>query len=191
MLKQLHRAYKRHGSSMSNPANFVLAVYHLGRWKNTLPKPFRQVVHRAYRLSFLATNYIGGNHLPAEVSTGEDLHLMHAKDVCIHPQVKLGDRVGIMHEVTIASTVDRPGVPEIGDDVFIGAGAKIIGPVKIGDGARIAPNSLVVTNVPAGATAIGVPARIVRKPKQSEETANRAKAARMAQRGGKASNDDS
>ena len=51
------------------------------------------------------------------------------------------------------------GAPTIGNDVFIGAGAKIVGPIKIGDGAIIAPNSLVIADVPPGATAMGVPAK--------------------------------
>ena len=54
--------------------------------------------------------------------------------------------------------------PIIGDDVFIGAGAKILGAVTIGDGARIGANAVVVCDVPAGATAVGVPARIVAGP---------------------------
>jgi serine O-acetyltransferase len=65
-----------------------------------------------------------------------------------------------MHDVTIGES-DRRGVPVIGDDVFIGAGAKVLGPIRIGHGARVAANSLVIADVPDGATAIGVPARIL------------------------------
>jgi serine O-acetyltransferase len=57
--------------------------------------------------------------------------------------------------------MEREGVPRIGNDVFIGAGAKILGPVTVGDGAIVAANSLVLTNVPPGATAVGVPARML------------------------------
>ena len=142
-----------------------MAVYRFGRWKNTLPKPARWVAHKLYRAGFLATNFTIGCHVPDGVEMGEDTHFVHAKDVLMHPHVKLGNRVGMMHAVTLATTTDRPGLPVVGDDVFIGAGAVIVGPVKIGDGARIAPNSLVIQDVPAGATAIGVPARIVKAPK--------------------------
>ncbi|MGZ3442120.1 MAG: serine O-acetyltransferase, partial [Polyangia bacterium] len=57
--------------------------------------------------------------------------------------------------------------PRIGNDVYIGAGAKILGPVTIGDGAIIGANAVVLSDVPAGATAVGVPARIIKKKDQS------------------------
>jgi serine O-acetyltransferase len=60
----------------------------------------------------------------------------------------------------------------LGDDIFLGAGAKIIGPVTIGDGARIGANAVVVDDVPPHATAVGVPARIVRVSNPESELAN-------------------
>jgi serine acetyltransferase len=68
-----------------------------------------------------------------------------------------------MHGVTIGTNMDR-GVPVIGNDVFIGANATIIGKIRIGDGARIAANTLVLSNVPPGTVAIGVPAKIMHLP---------------------------
>ncbi len=165
MFENFRRDFRRHGSHFAEPGVVVLAIYRFGRWKNTLPKPARWVAQKMYRLGFIATNYTLGCHIPDTVDLGTDPHLIHAKDVMVHPKVKFGARVGIMHNVTLATTVERAGVPELGDDVFIGTGAVIVGPVKIGNGARIAPNSLVLQDVPAGATAIGVPARIIRKPK--------------------------
>ena len=165
MFEKFRSDFRRHGSQISEPGTWVMAVYRFGRWKNKLPQPARWLAHKIYRAGFLATNVSCGCHVADTVEFGEAPHLIHAKDILLHPKVKLGDRVGMMHNVTLATTVDRPGVPEVGNDVFIGTGAVLIGPVKIGDGARIAPNSLVLNDVPAGATAIGVPARIVRAPK--------------------------
>jgi acetyltransferase-like isoleucine patch superfamily enzyme len=109
----------------------------------------------------LVTEIATGVSIPRELEVGEGLHLIHAANIRIHPSAVIGERVGIMHDVTIGTGLDEPGAPVIGDDVFIGAGAKIVGPVRIGAGARIAANSLVVSDVPPGATAIGVPARAV------------------------------
>jgi serine O-acetyltransferase len=91
---------------------------------------------------------------------GEDLHIIHAGMISIHPDARIGKRVGIMHGVTIGTNMG-PGVPTIGDDVFIGCNASILGGVTIGNGARIAANSLVITDVPEGAVAIGVPAKVM------------------------------
>jgi serine O-acetyltransferase len=81
--------------------------------------------------------------------------------VRIHPRTVIGERVGIMNDVTIGTANARDGFPVIGNDVFIGTGARILGPVKIGDGAVIAANTLVITDVPAGATIMGVPGRVL------------------------------
>jgi serine O-acetyltransferase len=78
----------------------------------------------------------------------------------INGQVRGGSNVSIEHQVTIGA--DRRQSPVIGNDVFIGAGAKIIGPVKIGDGARIGANAVAVHDVPPWSTAVGIPARVVK-----------------------------
>lgn len=80
--------------------------------------------------------------------------------VVIHADAVLGDRVVVSPGVTIGGTGTRQGVPVIDDDVHIGTGAKLLGPIHIGRGARIGANAVVLCDVPAGALAIGVPARV-------------------------------
>jgi serine O-acetyltransferase len=58
----------------------------------------------------------------------------------------------------------RQGAPVLGDDVYIGTGATLVGKIKVGNGAKIAANTLVITNVPQGATVMGVPGRIIMRP---------------------------
>lgn len=86
--------------------------------------------------------------------------LIHATGVVINGAVRGGSRVYLEHQVTIGA--QRRQTPTIEDDVFIGAGAKIVGAVTVGRGARVGANAVVVDDVPAGATVVGVPARIVR-----------------------------
>lgn len=85
--------------------------------------------------------------------------LIHSTGVVINGAVRGGDGVYIEHQVTIGA--ERRQSPILGNDVFLGAGAKVIGAVTIGDGARIGANAVVLQDVPPGATAVGVPARII------------------------------
>ncbi len=117
---------------------------------------------KAYGAMSLAIRMASGIILHRETEIGEGFHMVHGWNIKIHPRTVIGDRVGIMHDVTVGTTPQDPGVPIIGNDVFIGAGARILGPVTIGDRARIASNSLVISDVPPDTTAIGVPAKILR-----------------------------
>lgn len=88
---------------------------------------------------------------------GPEFVLIHSNGVVINGQVVGGSRVFIEHQVTIGA--ERRQSPVLGDDIFVGTGAKIIGSVKIGNGARIGANAVVVHDAPAGATIVGVPGR--------------------------------
>jgi serine O-acetyltransferase len=77
----------------------------------------------------------------------------------IHPDVVIGDRCGVMHNVTIGMNMTG-GVPRIGDDVFIGVNATVLGSITIGDRVRIGANTAVATNVPSDSVVIGSPAKI-------------------------------
>lgn len=86
----------------------------------------------------------------------------HLNGIIISHYATFGKNVTIYQQVTV--TGGEPGTAAtIDDDCELGAGAKIIGPVHIGKGAKIGANAVVVTDVPAGATAVGVPARIIMK----------------------------
>lgn len=170
MFEELRRDYARHGSSLRNTAFWAIAVYRFGTWSLALRSPFaRKLTGAIYGLLFLFVDMASGIQLNREARIGKDFHLIHSGNVKIHPQSVIGDRVGIMHDVTLGTNMDRVGAPTLGNDVFVGAGAKILGPVHVGDGARIASNSLVISDVPAGATAIGVPARAMRYTGRAEE----------------------
>jgi serine O-acetyltransferase len=86
--------------------------------------------------------------------------LVHATGVVINGRVRGGADVKIEHQVTIGA--ERRESPTLGDDVFVGAGAKVIGPVSIGSGARVGANAVVVKDVPSYSTVVGIPARVVR-----------------------------
>jgi serine O-acetyltransferase len=74
---------------------------------------------------------------------------------------RIGRDVTVQGSITIGMR-DSTGFPTIGNDVFIGCGARILGSITVGDGARIGANAVVLVDVPPGCTAVGVPARIIR-----------------------------
>ena len=88
----------------------------------------------------------------------EGFVLIHSTGVVINGAVRGGSGVHIEHQVTIGAECRK--TPVLGDDVFIGAGAKIIGGVQIGNGAKIGANAVVVSDVPAFHTAVGIPAHV-------------------------------
>lgn len=161
LLDELKGDFERHGSSWTNLAFWAVATYRFGRWSEEQPLLVRSCCGKLYGALRMLVEINSGITLHREATVGQELHLVHSGNIKIHPRSVIGSRVGIMHDVTLGEG-ERPGAPVIGDDVFIGAGAKVLGPIHVGDGAHIAANTLVISDVPAGATAIGVPARILR-----------------------------
>lgn len=111
-----------------------------------------------FRHRFWST--VSGADIPLNAKIGGGLLIPHPNGIVIHPDSWVGPNCLIFQQVTIGHA--GTGVPYIGGHVDIGAGAKLIGPITIGDHARIGANAVVTNSVPAGATAVGIPARVVR-----------------------------
>ena len=103
---------------------------------------------------------VTGAEIPLNCSIGGGLLIDHPNGIVIHPAAQIGVNCLISQQVTLG-TRGRPGLPWIGGHVDIGAGAKILGPVRVGDHAKIGANAVVVTDVPNNAVAIGIPAKII------------------------------
>lgn len=91
---------------------------------------------------------------------GPALVLIHSQGIVINTTVRAGRNVLIEHQVTIGA--EKQQAPVLGDDIFIGAGAKILGSVRIGNRVKIGANAVVTKDVPEGATAVGIPARVIK-----------------------------
>lgn len=107
-------------------------------------------------------------HFDRRFTFGKNFHIIHPISIVIHPDVIVGDDVGIMHEVTLG-TRGTAGAPRIGNNVFIGAGAKVIGSITIGDNVDIGANAVVLTDVPANSLVVGNPGRIIAKDNRKHE----------------------
>jgi len=103
---------------------------------------------------------VSGADIPLNSQIGGGLMLPHPNGVVIHPRARIGVNCLILQQVTIG-VVGELEPPTIGGHVDIGAGAKILGPVKIGNHAKIGANAVVLCDVPDGATAVGIPARVI------------------------------
>ena len=101
---------------------------------------------------------VTGADIPLNVVIGGGLLLPHPNGIVIHPAVRVGANCLILQQVTLG-TVDAGGVPVVGGRVDIGAGAKLLGPITVGDHATIGANAVVLHDVPAHHVAVGVPAR--------------------------------
>lgn len=101
---------------------------------------------------------VSGADIPLNCQIGGGLLLPHPNGVVIHPNARIGPNCLIFQQVTLGSLASG-GCPVIGGHVDIGAGAKLLGGIAVGDHARIGANAVVLADVPAGAVAVGAPAR--------------------------------
>lgn len=156
--------YVRHGGTLLNAAFISLALYRYGRWAIGVKLPvIGWFARKSYGLLNLFVSNITKVWIPPQVTIGEDFHIIHAEgSLSIHPKAILGDRVGVMHNVTIGTNMGTKA-PVIGDDVFIGVNSTVLGGIKIGDRVRIAANSAVTTNVPSDSIVVGSPAKIYKR----------------------------
>lgn len=163
MFEKLKKDYAVHGCKFSDLGFLAMIGYRFGVWSANLSSaPLRWLGGKVYGFFRFLAEISVGITINREVKLGEGFHIVHGWNIRIHPEVVIGERCGIMHDVTIGTVPDQTGAPKIGHDVFIGAGAKILGDITVGDNARVAANSLVIADVPPNTTAIGVPARILR-----------------------------
>ena len=133
------------------------------------------VIHRfahwlwCHRVRWLArfVSHIGrfltGIEIHPGASLGRRLFIDHGMGVVIGETAEVGDDCTLYHGVTLGGTTWKRGKrhPSLGSGVVIGAGAKLLGPIAVGDRARVGSNAVVVKDVPPGATAVGIPARII------------------------------
>lgn len=113
---------------------------------------------------------VTGTDIPINTPIEGGLLLPHPNGIVVHPDARIGPNCLLFQQVTLGSSPG--GSPVLGGNVVVGAGAKILGPVKVGDHVRIGANAVVLSDVPDWATSAGIPARLLSKSKALDPDAH-------------------
>ena len=142
---------------------WAVAAHRFGNWRMGLPKPLRMPCTLLYRMLFKWVEWTCGITLPYTVRLGRRVRVWHHGGMVLHAR-SIGDDVHIRQNTTFGiARRDRPHeLPTIEDRVDIGCGAAILGNITVGHDSVIGANAVVLSDVPPGSVAVGVPARIAR-----------------------------
>ena len=141
---------------------WAVAVYRFGRRVDRRrPGFWRRFLEKLYWLAFRVVETATGISIPKSVEVGPGLRIWHFGTIFIHKDVKIGANCTLRQGVTLGNRVEGGPAPVVGDGVEFGAFAQVLGGVRVGNGARIGAMSVVLCDVPDGATAVGNPARIL------------------------------
>jgi serine O-acetyltransferase len=173
MIKDLRDDLKAYQGNWGAQGFWVMVVYRYGRWRYQVrPAPLRKLFSGVYKVLYKFTQIITGIELPCEAQVGRNFIIDHFGGVIVSGHARFGDNCRIRNGVVVGlKNVDNPTAPVIGNNVDIGAGAKLLGNIRIGNNVTIGANAVVLHDVPDNSIAIGIPARVISKAEY--ETANR------------------
>ncbi len=159
-----------HGGHWGAQGFWALLVYRFGRWRYGIRRALvRKPFSALYRVLFKLVQTLTGIELPCEVRIGRNFVIDHFGGIVISEYASFGNNCRIRQDVTVGlASVEDPCAPTIGNNVDIGAGAKLLGRITIGDDVLIGANAVVLTNVPAYSVAVGVPAVVRRRRAKTE-----------------------
>jgi len=162
VLNNIRQDLKNYNNDWGAQGFWVMVVYRFGRWRYTVkPLVLRKIFSLIYKFFYKFIQIITGIEFPCEVEIGQHFIIDHFGGIVISGYAKFGDNCRIRNGVVVGlKNVNEPIAPEIGDDVDIGAGAKILGAIKIGNRVVIGANAVVIHDVPDDSIAVGVPATI-------------------------------
>lgn len=165
MFDNIRQDLRAHGGQWGAQGFWVLVVYRFGRWRyGVRPAILRKLCSLIYRIWYKVIQIITGIDLPCEVSIGSNFVIDHFGGIVISGYAKFGDNCRIRTGVVVGLRhVDEPCAPVFGNNVDIGTGAKVLGPIAIGNNVVIGANAVVITDVPDNSIAVGIPAIIKQK----------------------------
>ena len=170
MFDKIRSDFKNYNYDIGAQGFWVMLVYRFGCWRYTVkPAILRKGFSFIYKVLFKFVQIITGIELPCETQIGDGFLIDHFGGIVISGYAKFGKNCRIRNGVVVGlKNVDEPSAPVIGDDVDIGAGAKVLGAIRIGNRVSIGANAVVICDVPDDSIAVGVPAVIKPKLPSSE-----------------------
>jgi serine O-acetyltransferase len=174
MFDNLREDWRTHDRQLFRQGLWVMAVYRFGRWRYKIrSRGIRAPFSAIYKFLRLLCEILTGIELPCEAVLGRRFRIDHFGGIIISGDAVFGDDCVVRNGVTVGlRSAGKRGSPVIGSRVDIGAGAKILGSVRIGDDVAIGANAVVLIDVPSNSIAVGVPARVLpRRPKTNQPDA--------------------
>jgi serine O-acetyltransferase len=168
MFDNIRDDFRAHERDWGAQGFWVMVVYRFGRWRyGVRPAIVRKLFSFVYKVLFKFVQIITGIELPCEVQIGRNFVIDHFGGIIISGYAQFGDNCRIRNGVVVGlRRVEEKYAPIIGDNVDIGAGAKVLGQIRIGNNVVIGANAVVLCDVPDDSIAAGVPAQIKPRRKQ-------------------------
>lgn len=141
---------------MGTDAYMLLLLFRMRKVVRRLRIPFANRILRLLQMMF------GGVEIGNDVTLGNGVYFIHSLGTVVGGTARVGDRVRFLGNNTVGTASDN-GYPVLEDDVVVGAGARVLGPVRIGARAVIGANAVVLSDVPADMVAVGAPARVIHR----------------------------
>jgi serine O-acetyltransferase len=169
MFDHLREDWRTYDRQLARQGLWVMWVYRFGRWRYTIRRRWLRLPFSAlYKLLKPFSEILTGIELPCEATLGRRFRIDHFGGIVISGDAVFGDDCIVRNGVTVGLRhAGQRGAPIIGNRVDIGAGAKLLGPIRIGDDVAIGANAVVLADVPPNSIAVGVPARIC--PRKSDD----------------------
>ncbi len=167
-LSAVREDHRINSEGLWTPGFYAAATHRWGTWIESpgFPRALRPVASAAQQLAYILVRNVAGIQIPHTVQLGRRVRIAHQHGIVIHPHAEIGDDCVIRQGVTLGAGSGDPATfhaqaPRIGRGVSLGAGCVLVGRVVVGDGATIGPNAVVMTHVPAGATVLAPPPRVI------------------------------
>ena len=170
MFENIRDDFRAHNRNWGAQGFWVMIVYRFGRWRYGVRPPLvRKLFSLIYKLLFKLIQIVTGIELPCEAKVGRNFVIDHFGGIIVSGYAQFGDNCRIRNGVVVGlRRIDEKYAPIIGDNVDIGSGAKLLGPIHIGNNAIIGANAVVLSDVPADSIAVGVPALVKPRSPQTD-----------------------